>query len=142
MAFNPFGRYKYVYIGIYALPFIMGMWYFRDKKNSYRLSAQQGIMLGFILTLTAALAYAPMVYLFLAHTDLGKQIIEVHLAQSLTLLASTKADILQRMGEETYQITRREIMALSPADLAIDSAIGLVITGMFHTLLFMMIFKN
>ena len=32
--FNPLGRYKYIYIGLYALPFIFGLRYLRDRRNN------------------------------------------------------------------------------------------------------------
>ena len=44
---NPFGKYKYLYIGIYGLSFVGTFKTFRDKYNNSILNPQEAILLGF-----------------------------------------------------------------------------------------------
>ncbi len=140
---NPLAQYKYLmYTGIYALFFIGAMKYYRDSVNGLQLRGQEGIFLGIVLNAVAAPLTASSVYLYLQHTAKGGELLARHHADLLRLLESARENMQETMGEETYQTVMQEILNMRASDLAGDLAIGMMMAGLFHTFLFMLIFKT
>lgn len=143
---NPFGQYKSIYYGIYGAFFAPAMWYFRDKLNAYRLRAQQGIMIGFVLNAVASAVFGLTILLFL--NTIGQSALDLHIEQSLNLLQQSK-EFVEAAGEDVpqlspveYEKTYKSIQNLSPKELALDQMIWMFAVGIFHTLLFMLMMKN
>ncbi|MDW7690547.1 DUF4199 domain-containing protein [Flammeovirgaceae bacterium SG7u.111] len=137
---NPFGQYKFMYIGIYALIFALGLRHFRDKKNHNRLSATQGLGFGFIVTAVAAIACTLMVFGFL--NSFGQSAFDLYLKESIELLVASKDFIVEQLGEDAYLTTYDNLQKLTPSELALDHFTSMSLTGVFLTFLFMLIFKN
>lgn len=140
---NPLAQPKYLmYTGLYALFFIAAMKYQRDNINQRRLLPQQGILLGIILNGTAALLSSSNLFLYLKHTQAGKSLLRLHQKDLFMLIEKSKENLVKSMGSSTYQELFEGIEHLRPSDLAGDLAIGLMMAGLFHTFLFMLIFKT
>jgi len=136
---NPFGRFKYVYFALYALAFVWGMRHFRDKLNQNRMRAQQGILLGFTLNAAASLTFGILIFAMLKAFP---NIIDLHMEQMFTLLEGSKEQVIEQFGQEAYQTAYSELQKVNARDLALDQMFGMLMTGVLHTFLFMLIFKN
>ncbi|MEN7546769.1 DUF4199 family protein [Rapidithrix thailandica] len=139
---NPFGRFKYLYIGLYALFFAGGMMYFRDKLNQGMMSGQQGLGFGFVLNATASLLYGGILLLYLQAFDADQSALNVYLEESLALLENSKEHLVETLSQQDYDTTRQNLLALTPKQLAFDQLTGIFLVGMFHTFLFMLFFKR
>jgi hypothetical protein len=140
---NAFGQYKYMfYTGGYALFFIGAFKIYRDRFNGYRLRGPEGILLGFLLNLVAALLVVSSTYMWLARTESGQAAVALHKKQLFGLLELARPKMLEDFGEEAYQTTAANLEQLTPQDIAVDLGIGLSMSGLFHTFLFMLIFKT
>lgn len=140
---NPLAQLKFLmYTGVYALFFIGVMKYQRDHVNTYTLGAQEGIMLGIIVNATAAMLTGTTLYLYLEYTTLGNELFAMHQKDLMALLEAAKSHIIETMGEESFQTTLVNLQASKTTDYAGDLSIGLMVAGLFHTFLFMLIFKT
>ncbi len=142
LGFNPFGKNKYFYIAIYAFAFIISFKYYRDKINSYRLSAQQAIALGFIINITATVFIFLGTYIFLEFIDSNGSLMTIYIRESLELLNHTKDYTIKELGRSKFDQVYNSIKHISNLNLAFDTAFGLFLSGGVHTFLFMLIFKN
>ncbi len=156
---QPFGRFKYLYVGIYALFFVGGLWYYRMKLNRGELSSVRALAFGIALNLLATLVYGLLVFTLLAST--GNRVLEQHtaalaklqqdnigylqaqIAQALELKDLEAADNLQEQLD-SMQGTYAEFQKtdITAGLLAMDQAMGLFMTGFFLTFLFMLLFRS
>jgi hypothetical protein len=137
---NPFGRFKYLYIGFYGACFAMAMFYYRDRQNNGRMRAQEGILLGFIINATAAVVYGSL--LLLVMESIPNNILQLYHNESIAILEASKEILTEQLGEGVYEETYQNVLKTTTRDLALDQAIGVSMTGFFLTFLFMLIFKN
>ena len=157
--FNPFGRHKYLYSGIYAIFFVWGMRRFRVKHNNDQLSSVQGLSTGLLLNLVATVTYGLLLLLLMS--TVGSGLIERHRAAldglqlaNIDYMKGQMEESLKLEDKEAYenlgeQLTTMEAMyqnflnsELSAADLALDQASGLFMLGIFLTFLFMLILRS
>lgn len=147
---NPFGPRKFLYIALYALPFIGGMLFFRNRQNNYRMKPQQGLVIGLGLSAVGSVVYGAMMYVFLSATELGQQALEWHREDSIALFERTNKELMERDPDQFEKIMEgndvediyKSLQNFSAQDIAIDAGSGLILWGFFHTFLFMLIFKN
>jgi gas vesicle protein len=144
---NPFGRFKYLYFGFYALSFAGAMWFFREKQNNSVMRGHEGILIGLVHNIAGAVTFA-LLFGLLLQTSEGEKIRTRHVEQSLKLMTDTKQYLEQsneRVEEytgERYVQMYKSVAAMSSADFVIDQMIGLLMTGFFLTFLFMLILKK
>ncbi|MBT31551.1 MAG: hypothetical protein CMO01_18000 [Thalassobius sp.] len=156
---NPFGRYKYIYLGLYAIFFGGALWYFRFKQNGGRLSMGRAIGIGLILNSTATLLYGLLLFIWMLIP--GTEVISRHKNALVELGKSNVTFIEEQMkvskelnDEEAYQNLqeqKKEVQEvfediknteLTAGGLAVDQGIGLLFTGMFLTFLTAILFKG
>lgn len=140
--FNPLGRYKYVYIGFYALAFIVGLKYFRDRCNGGWLSVWEALGLGFCLNIIACGTLLGLGYCLLEFVDYSQIVLQKHRLDSLNLLESNKQNFLDNYSQAKYIQLRDSLLNMTQLDILIDTLAGFFMTGGFHTFFFMLIFKN
>ncbi len=142
LSLNPFGKHKYIYIGIYALFFAGAFKIFRDKYNNRLLRVHQAIILGFLLNIIAASFLGLFTYLYLSFSGKEGNTYQAYVRDSLSLLERTKEDFTAHYSQQQYEQIVNEIRNLSMEDLSLDQAIGMFLIGFVLTFLFMLIFKN
>ncbi len=138
---NPFGRYKYLYMAIYAVFFIAGMKYFRDRNQGY-MSGQQALAIGLVLNFVASLVYATNIYVFLSYTDAGKTALQRYVDESLRLMEEAREYITENLSEANYNTTYENIQRMVPPEVALDQFIGMSMLGVFLTFVFLLLFKR
>lgn len=138
---NPFGRYKYPYIGLYGVFFVVGLYIFRQRHNRGYLRPQQGLLFGIVLNAVATLVYGAILLAFL-QSDWGATAVLRYQTELVALLEQGRAALAQEIGKTSFEQSLAGVKAMTVRDLAIDQAFGLTLTGVFLTFLFMLIFKN
>ena len=115
---NPFGRFKYMIAGIYAIFFIGSMWWFRDKANNYRMGVRQGVMIGILLNAFASMIFISSLYLVLKFTEIGEGIVEIHQTQTMEMLVKAREFAPDKMTEEFYEENKAIIVNWNAFDVA------------------------
>lgn len=149
LGLNPFGRYKYLYFGFYGIFFAGTMWYFRDKQNGYRLKGIEGILIGFTLNSVSSLIYSLLVFILLKFIDSSRSILSIYKKEAIAMIDNTKEMMKERLSEdefneqfEAFQQQYDALKDLSINDLVLDQGIGMLVTGVFLTFLFMLFLKR
>ena len=155
---NPFGRYKYMYLGLYAIFFGGALWYFRFKLNNGQLTTGKALGIGLLLNVTASLMYGILLYLWMLMPQFEvierhQQALEELQKNNITYLeeqmeASQKMEDLQAYENLEEQKKDMEIafekmqqQPLTAGLLAVDQTIGLLLIGVFLAFLTALIFK-
>lgn len=155
---NPFGRYKYMYLGLYAIFFGVALWYYRFKQNGGRLSTGRAIGIGLLLNFTASVLYGLLLFVWMLIP--GMEVIDRHQKALEELEESNIAFIEEQMktsrelkDEEAYENLKEQKEGverayaelqkseLTAGILAVDQSIGLLFTGLFLTFLSALLFK-
>lgn len=141
---NPFGRFKYMIAGVYAIFFIGSMWWFRDKMNGYRMGVRQGVMIGILLNAFASMIFICSIYLLMKFTGMGEGIIEIHQAQTMEMLDKAREFAPEKMTEKLYGETKTTILAWDAFDVAADQIAFFLGAGFVNAIVFglMMSFKG
>ncbi|PWJ34156.1 DUF4199 domain-containing protein [Sediminitomix flava] len=150
---HAFGQLKYLYWGIYGGLLGGGMWYFKDKLNNYVLRAQHGLLFGFITASVSSTVFGLALFTLLSFSSLGEDMRQVHITKLEELMEGMKpnlmkneenedSNIIRWQNEEEYQAELAIVKDLSPKDLTIDQAGGMMMFGLFASFLFMLIFKT
>ncbi|MFT5617171.1 MAG: hypothetical protein ACI85I_000387 [Arenicella sp.] len=141
---NPFGKYKYMIAGVYAIFFIGSMWWFRDKMNNYRMGVRQGVMIGILLNAFASMMFISSIYLVMKLTETGEGILEIHQAQTMEMLDKAREFAPEKMTEKLYGQTKTTILAWDAFDVAADQIAFFLGAGFVNAIVFglMMSFKG
>lgn len=138
---NPFGKRKYMAIGIYGVFFAIAMFWYRDKHNNNELGFRQGLMLGLLMNVIATALFVAMTYSYLSSTEGGEQAIEKYKAESIVLLDAMKKN-RDDLSDEDYQTTLTNIKGFNAPSLALQQVSFYHGFGVFLTFLFIFIFKT
>lgn len=138
---NPFGRHKYMAIGIYGVFFAVAMWWYRDKMNNYVLRGREGLILGLLMNVISTAIYVSLIYSFLSYTSAGTKVMTRYKAESMELLGKMK-EANETLTSDEYQQTVENIQNFNPPSLAIQQVSFYHGFGVFLTFLFMFIFKH
>jgi len=155
---NPFGRYKYMYLGLYAAFFGGALWFFRFKLNNGMLTTGKALGIGLLLNVTASFVYGVLLYLWMLMPQFN--VIERHQLALEELQKSNIAFIEQQMKtseemedlqayenleEQKQQIEeafyKMQQKPLTAGVLAVDQTVGLLLVGVFLAFLTALIFK-
>jgi len=155
---NPFGRYKYMYLGLYAAFFGGALWFFRFKLNNGKLTTGKALGIGLFLNVTASLFYGILIYIWMLLPQFT--VIERHqnaleeLQKSNFAFLETQMKASQEMEDlEAYEnleeqkkdmedaFKRMKEQPLTAGLLAVDQTIGLLLIGVFLAFLTALIFK-
>ncbi|MEH0158075.1 DUF4199 domain-containing protein [Limibacter armeniacum] len=146
---NPFGRYKYMYLGLYGVFFAGGMWYYRDRQNNYKLRAQGGIVLGFTLNIVASVVYMALLYGLMQYVDSNHGIISIYKQEAITVINDVKQMMQESLTPEkfkeqfeAFEQQYKAVQNITPSELALDQSMGMFMAGTFLTFLFMLIMKK
>lgn len=139
---NPFGRYKYMSLGIYGIFFAVAMWFYRDKLNNYELRGRQGIILGLVMNVISTAIYVSLLYSFLAYTTSGNKVVERFKTESLAKLTEMKTAYPDKLSDEEYQQTLDNIQHFNAPSLAVQQVNFYHGSGVFLTFVFLLIFKH
>ena len=139
---NPFGRYKYMTLGISGIFFALAMWYYRDKLNNYELRGRQALILGLLMNVISTALYISMMYSFLAYTSSGAKVVERYKTESFAKLEEMRAAYAEQLSEEEYQQTLDNIQNFNAPSLAVQQINFYHGSGVFLTFVFMLIFKH
>lgn len=138
---NPFGKRKYMAIGIYGVFFAGAMWWYRDKLNKLILGFREGLILGLLMNVLSTAFYVALVYSYLSYTDGGKVAIDRFKSESEVLLSEMKSH-RDDLSEEDYQTTLQNIRNFNAPSLALQQINFYHGFGVFHAFLFVFIFKT
>lgn len=156
---NPFGRYKYMYLGLYAVFFGGALWFFRFKLNSGKLPTGKALGIGLMLNVTASLLYGILLYIWMLMPqfdviDRHQKALEELQQNNIAYLeqqmeASQQMEDLQAYENLEEQKQDMEIAfkkmkedPLTAGVLAVDQTIGLLLIGVFLAFLTALIFKS
>ena len=139
---NPLGRKAYAFIGISAIAYIGGMFWFRYKRNGGVLSGVQGILIGFVINVTLTLLVALFIKIWFDFSAQGREITQLYLDDMLQLMEEGRAYGEQNFGKETYDQTVQQVAKTTTSDMALDFAIKIFATGLFNTFLYMLFLRK
>ncbi len=139
---NPFGRYRYLYLPLYAISFIFTFKVFRDKYNQHKLRPQQGLLIGLLLTLVTSGIHSLMLGAYLQGSNQGESIVLKHKKASIDRLEKAAEQLQESIGKEEIEKVFSSLQKLSAQDIALDQGLSMLIWGIVLTFLFMLIFKN
>lgn len=127
---NPFGKYKLMFMPLYALVLMGGLWYFRMRYMAGWLHGWQGVFLGALTAVFAAAIYAVLVYTLLAY--IMPDMLTVHQTNLTEWMTSNQAVMIEQFGKAVYDNNLQAIGNITASDVALDewiktAAIGLVI---------------
>ena len=156
---NPFGRYKYIYLGLYAAFFGGALWFYRYKQKKETLSTGRAIGIGLLLNSFACLLYGFLLYVWMLMPSYG--VIQRHQGDLEELQRNNIAFIEKQMeaSQKMEDLEAYENLAEQKKDiettleslkekpltagvLAVDQTMGLLIAGVFLTFLTSLIFKS
>ncbi|MCS7018400.1 MAG: DUF4199 domain-containing protein [Cytophagales bacterium] len=127
---NPFGQYKLMFMPLYALVLMFGLWHFRKQHMGGWLHGWQAIFLGVLTAIVAAATYAAVVYGLLAY--ILPNMLMLHRAELNNWMVRHRVVMVEQMGSQAYANNLQAIERITAADIALDewiktAAIGLVI---------------
>jgi hypothetical protein len=156
---NPFGRFKYIYLGLYAAFFGGALWYYRFRQNNGQLSTGRAIGLGLLLNISASTLYGLLLYFWMLIPSLT--VIERHQGDLEQLQLNNISFIQEQMktsqkmedlesyenlGDQKKDIEQAletlKQQPLTAGVLAVDQALGLIFTGTFLAFLTALMFKS
>lgn len=138
---NPFGKHKYMAIGIYGMFFALAMWWYRDKLNNYELRGRQALILGLLMNVISTAIYVSLIYSYLSYSSGGEKAIAKYKSESIELLGKMK-EAREDLSPEEYQSTLTNIQNFNAPSLAIQQVSFYHGFGVFLTFVFMLIFKH
>lgn len=139
---NPFGRFGYMYIGLYGLFFAAGMHWFRFRQNGGFLRAQQAILFGLVLNTVSSLLFAALLHTWLQWIDAEGAVMSLYKQDLLSWLQGGRELLEQSWGKEQYAQQLQGVQQLQVQTLIYDQAIRMPFFGVFLTLLFTLIYKK
>ncbi len=127
---NPFGQYKLMFMPLYAMVLMGGLWYFRMKHMEGWLHGWQGVFLGALTAVFAAAFYAVLIYVLLAY--IMPDMLTAHKANLTKWMTSNQAVMVEQFGKAVYESNLQAVNSITASDIALDewikmAAIGLVI---------------
>lgn len=128
LGLNPFGQYKLMFMPLYALVLMAGLWRFRMRHMGGYLHGWQGVSLGTLAALVAAAFYAVLIYVLL--TFLIPDMLAVHKADLNAWLLKNQNIMRERFGEAAYRESLRAAENITPADIALDEWIKTTLVGL------------
>lgn len=157
LGLNQFGRFKYMFIGIYAIFFVVGLWSFRQQFGGLEWSRALG--LGLLINFFGSLTYFIVLYAFMAGTP--NNAIERYESEMLLLQKGNQEYLEHEMQKSleldditTHNKLKEELDNLNkayetfkntewtPGIMAVDQTFGFAGIGLFLAFLFSLIFKN
>jgi len=133
---NPFGSFKYMIAGIYALFFIGAMWHYRFKLNGGVLRGKEGVLMGLLINAFATTLYCIGIYVFLKFTGLGESAMDLHVNMNLAILEKARIATPEYMTDTVYSQTKDAIHSWDSFFLASEQIAFFMGAGFFNTILF------
>ena len=110
---------------------------FRLYYNGGALQFWQGVSVGFVTYVTAALLFAGVIGTYLATA--GEEWVTDYVANRTTLVQENRENFTQELGEETYRQVLAEVQATTTFDLVLDDFYRKLMIGVFVTLIIAMV---
>lgn len=118
----------------------LGIKEFRDTFNNKLLEFWQGMTLGFICYLVIAILTSLFILIFV--TVINPEVLDTYIASRLDILEGGKANIIEKMGEASYQESFVEIQQISLTDVILDNFLKKTMVGMLLTIMISIIMKR
>lgn len=137
---NPFGRWKYIYWGIYGIGF--ALFFYLLKKNTPQSKTGIQLLWGLLLNAFASLDLFALIYGYLMLFDKAQIILQRYIGEALSVLAHSQSSLLEHnmLDETNLSITKQNIAQMTHFALALDQGLGMLFIGIplafFFTLLY------
>ncbi|GAB4331443.1 MAG: hypothetical protein OHK0038_06300 [Flammeovirgaceae bacterium] len=139
---NPFGRFQYLYLGIYGFFFVGALKYFRDSINEGILRYRHGILLCFLMNAWAAITLGILMYFYMTTLDASPLALEMHQKDLTNHLVNNKTFLVESFGEEDYQKQLNSIQHITPSLMARDTSMRMLFFGFFMSFIFTAFFRR
>jgi hypothetical protein len=116
-----------------------GIYFYRFKINQNQLSFAEGMSIGFIIYFVNALVTFFGIYIGLVFSENLFQNIKNNMMQ---VLSDKKQDIINTLGNASYEKTYEEMLQLSIFDIAITDFIFKIAFGLFFTIIISIILRK
>lgn len=138
MDVNPLIESRIVDLVLIPIFLYFGLKDFRDYRNGGILHYWQGMTVGVIIYLLMALISSIWILSFLEL--ISPDLLVKYILDRTELLESSKLQIIEQMGEQTFLDSKAELQDITAFDLALDdflkkSIIGLMLTIMISVIL-------
>ncbi|WP_304516421.1 DUF4199 domain-containing protein [Cecembia rubra] len=122
-------------------PFFVGggIYFYRFKLNKNMLSFAEGMTIGFFIYFINALLTFLGIYLGLL---LSKSLFENIKSNMMNVLFEKKEEIINTLGQASYDKTYQEMLGLSIFDVAITDFIFKIAFGLFFTIIISIILRK
>lgn len=122
-------------------PFFVGagIYFYRFKLNGNKMSFAEGMTIGFLIYFINALVTFFGIYIGLVFsTQLFKNI----KSNMMDILEDKKEEIINTLGENSFQKTYQEMLTLTAYDIAITDFIFKIAFGLFFTIIISIILRK
>lgn len=122
-------------------PFFVGagIYFYRYKLNSNKLSFAEGMTVGFLIYFINALVTFFGIFFGLLFSPKLFENIKTNMMQ---ILDEKKTEIINTLGEDSFQKTYQEMLTLSSYDIAITDFIFKIAFGLFFTIIISIILRK
>lgn len=113
--------------------------FFKDGSNEGFLSFSEGMTVGFVTYVCLGLLSILGIWLILEFSPELFQAIKV---QKLSVLAESKATIVEQVGEDSFHTTEASLANMSTWDVALNDGLWKIVPGMFFSIIISIIFRK
>lgn len=118
----------------------LGIKEYRDTFNNKLLEFWQGMTLGFFCYLVIAILTSLFILFFV--TVINPDVLDTYVVSRLEILESGRENIIEKMGENSYQESLLEIKNITLSDVILDNFLKKTMIGMLLTIMISIITKR
>ncbi|MCS6833037.1 MAG: DUF4199 domain-containing protein [Flammeovirgaceae bacterium] len=142
LSLNPFGKYQYLYFGLYGIFFVAALKYFRDRLQKGTLRYRQGIALCLTMNFLTAMLLGMWLYAYMTWLDAHPLALETHKKELYEHLKNNEQFFIENFGKESYQTQLTSIPTITASLIARDTAMRLLIAGFLMSFIFTAFFRK
>ncbi len=132
MGKNPLIDIKFFDFIILPIFLFFAMKDFRDYRNNGILHFWQGMTIGVLSYLTLAVFSAIFIVLFLNFIDV--ELVDLYITDRIEIIDLKKEEMINQMGEETYNRSRIDVLNTSSSILSLDDFLKKCLIGLTLTI--------
>lgn len=136
----PLGNIRSLDFGIHIILMIAAVWYYRRTVGNGLLHLWEGISICYVLNTVAALVTGWLIYLFIAFVDPG--VFAEYVANSKKLLLAGKPQIVEKLGQATFDEQWKQVNSMEPGVLLPDELTKKTILAVLPVLIISLIFRK
>lgn len=128
--------FGYVIVPVFLF---LGIRYFKSRYNQGQLSFAHGMTIGFLIYTQIALLSMLGIWLILM---LSPGLFEELKETKIAVMNSNKTMIIEQLDADSFNVTYESVLAMTPADIALNDFIWKILPGLFFTIIISIILRK